>query len=88
MVAGRVDKKKAFMTLADMAVPPQLQRMVRWRVFLLVLEKALLLLRYTTEECAHDAGGRGCAAVAPAHCALARFPPGLRMALLCCCAIP
>ncbi|KAK9839540.1 hypothetical protein WJX81_008400 [Elliptochloris bilobata] len=27
LVAGRVDEKKAFMTLADVAVPPQLQRM-------------------------------------------------------------
>ena len=30
LVAGRVDAEKAFMTLADVAVPPQLQRMVCW----------------------------------------------------------
>ena len=30
LVAGRVDAEQAFMTLADVAVPPQLQRMVCW----------------------------------------------------------
>lgn len=42
LVAGRVDAKKAFMTLADVAVPPQLQRMVRWPG---------IFLKYLTMRC-------------------------------------
>ena len=43
LVAGRVNEKKSFLTLADVAVPPQLQRMV-WPPSLFISTKVLYLL--------------------------------------------